>query len=277
MLRQESNVDLGNVRLEGRGNQRRVGLDVAVDGQAGAALGVMSQGELHALGLSLFLPRATSNQSPFRFLVIDDPVQAMDPAKVEGLARVLQDVARTRQVIVFTHDERLPETVDRLGIDATMWEVVRRPNSTIELRKAGDAISRYIKDARDLANDDDLPAEIRGPVIAGFLRSAVEAAALERARRRMVEAGTDRAGMQRRVAEAQTTNAIVALAIFDDRTRGGEVMGRLHNWGRGLADAYRLCREGVHDDDFAGMSRAELRMLAQVIEALTDRLSRVSP
>ena len=52
-----------------------------IDGVAGAALGVMSQGELHALALALFLPRATLPESPFRFVVIDDPVQSMDPAQ----------------------------------------------------------------------------------------------------------------------------------------------------------------------------------------------------
>jgi wobble nucleotide-excising tRNase len=51
---------------------------VTVDGVEGAALGVMSQGELHAMALSLFLPRATLPESPFRFVVIDDPVQSMD-------------------------------------------------------------------------------------------------------------------------------------------------------------------------------------------------------
>src|SRR5687768_5696276 len=52
-LRQQSNVDLGPVRLSGAGNHRRVALDVRIDGtEGGAALGVMSQGELHALGLS---------------------------------------------------------------------------------------------------------------------------------------------------------------------------------------------------------------------------------
>ena len=47
-------------------------------------------------------PRATLPASPFRFLVIDDPVQAMDPAKVDGLARVLHRTVAVRQVIVFT-------------------------------------------------------------------------------------------------------------------------------------------------------------------------------
>ena len=56
----------------------------------------MSQGELHALGLALFLPRATAAESPFGFVVIDDPVQSIDPAKVDGLARVLSSVAQSR-------------------------------------------------------------------------------------------------------------------------------------------------------------------------------------
>ena len=74
----------------------------------------MSQGELNALALSVFLPRATLPESPFRFVVIDDPVQSMDPAKVDGLARVLAEPPRDRQVVVFTHDDRLPEAVRRL-------------------------------------------------------------------------------------------------------------------------------------------------------------------
>jgi hypothetical protein len=45
-----------------------------------AAAGARQQ----ALAL-LLPPRARLPASPFRFLVIDDPVQAMDPAKVDGL------------------------------------------------------------------------------------------------------------------------------------------------------------------------------------------------
>ncbi len=88
-LRQESNVDLGEFRLTGTNTRRQLDLDVTIDGEPGSALGVMSQGEINALALSIFLPRATIAASPFRFLVIDDPVQAMDPAKVDGLAKVL--------------------------------------------------------------------------------------------------------------------------------------------------------------------------------------------
>ena len=112
---------------------------------------MMSQGELHALGLSLFLPRATVEQSPFRFVLIDDPVQAMDPAKVDGLARVLGDVAADRQVVVFTHDDRLADAVRRLEIPATVWEVQRGERSTVELQRNADPVSRYLDDARAIA------------------------------------------------------------------------------------------------------------------------------
>ena len=84
----------GRIQLTGDGTRRRVVLDVTVDGVEGAALGVMSQGELHSLALSLFVPRATLPESPFRFIVIDDPVQSMDPARVDGLARVLEGAFR---------------------------------------------------------------------------------------------------------------------------------------------------------------------------------------
>ena len=55
-------------------------------------------------------------------MVIDDPVQSMDPSRVDGLAWALEETAQTRQVIVFTHDERLHEAVRRLGIlTAGIW------------------------------------------------------------------------------------------------------------------------------------------------------------
>ena len=125
-MRLQSNVDLTAIKLEGTGKAQSVGLEVTVDGKPAGALGVMSQGELNSLALSLFLPRASLPVSPFGFVIVDDPVQAMDPARVEGLARVLQETAKQRQVVVFTHDDRLPEAVSRLQIEAEMVEVMRR-------------------------------------------------------------------------------------------------------------------------------------------------------
>ena len=51
-------------------------------------------------------------------------MQSMDPAEVDGLAGVLANSAEARQVVVFTQDNRLPEAVPRLQVDASVLEVV---------------------------------------------------------------------------------------------------------------------------------------------------------
>ena len=76
-------------------------------------------------------------------------------------------------MIVFTHDDRLPEAVRRLQLPATVWEVARREHSIVELKKNDDPVSRYLDDARALACTKDISEEARGVVIAGFCRSAV--------------------------------------------------------------------------------------------------------
>ena len=129
-----SNVTLEDVRL----GTKKVVMDVTVDGDSSVALGVMSQGELHALALSLFILRVKFDASPFGFAILDDPVQAMDPVRVDGLARVLHSLAKTRQVVVFTHDDRLPTAVRRLQIPATILSVTRRPKSHVELKTSLD-------------------------------------------------------------------------------------------------------------------------------------------
>jgi hypothetical protein len=58
--------------------------------------------------------------------------------RVEALARVLGAAARTRQVIVFTHDDRLPEAVRRLGTPPTVLSVTRRAQSIVNVRQTCD-------------------------------------------------------------------------------------------------------------------------------------------
>jgi DNA repair exonuclease SbcCD ATPase subunit len=130
-LRQGSSIDLREITLRKVGRQGRADFGVSAGGEPANALGVMSQGELLALSISVFLPRVALDESPFRFAVIDDPVQAMDASTVEGLARVLRRAAATRQIVVFTHDDRLRDAIDRLGIDATLVRVDRRPRSAV--------------------------------------------------------------------------------------------------------------------------------------------------
>jgi hypothetical protein len=245
LMRQQSRVALDDVVLAGEGPRRRVELDVTVDGVGAPALGVMSQGELHALALSLFIPRATLPGSPFRFLVIDDPVQSMDPARVDGLARVLDMVAKERQVVVLTHDDRLPEAVRRLEIAATVIEVTRRDRSIVELRAVLDPVTRYLEDAFALAKTDQLPAVVAERVIAGFCRMALEAACAAVVRRRWLGRGEPHAEVEELLAGA-TLKRLAALALFDDGNRGGDVMARLNRDKPRAADAFRQCNEGAH-------------------------------
>jgi recombinational DNA repair ATPase RecF len=249
LLRQQSNVELGRVALTGQATARKVVLDVTVDGVGGAALGVMSQGELHALALSLFLPRATLAESPFRFLVIDDPVQSMDPARVDGLARVLEEAARDRQVIVFTHDDRLPESVRRLGIDARVLEVTRRVNSVVEIRKGLDPVSRSLEDARALALTKELPSEAARRVVPGLCRLAVEARCDEVVWRRRLARGASHGEVEAALADADRLYVRTALALFDDTGRTGDVLNRLNRMGPRAGDAFMRCNKGAHEAD----------------------------
>jgi ABC-type lipoprotein export system ATPase subunit len=252
-LRLQSNVALDDIRLTGTATKRQVELDVSVDGVEGAALGVMSQGELNALALSLFIPRATLPDSPFRFVVIDDPVQSMDPARVDGLARVLADTAAKRQVVVFTHDDRLPEAVRRLGIPATVIEVTRREASVVELRPGKDPIARYIADAMALAFTENLPAEAARRVVPGLCREALEAACMEAVRRRRLGKGQPHADVEALLLAAHKLTNLAALALFDDQGRGGDVMTRINkDAGPSAGNAFKACNEGAHGD-FTGV------------------------
>lgn len=228
----------------------------------------MSQGELHALALALFLPRATMAESPFRFLVIDDPVQSMDPAKVDGLERVLSRTARERQVIVFTHDARLADAVRRLQLPATIWEAARREGSIVELKKAGDVVDRLLDDARALLNTAELPSVVGPRVVPGLCRQALEAALTERVRRRWLSVGTPHADVEDAIAHAQGPYDLAAMAYFDDMTRTGEVLTRLNNkYGRRAGDAFRDCNHAGH-----GPYRGELGLLVEDAAWLTGRV-----
>jgi recombinational DNA repair ATPase RecF len=267
-LRQESNVELGPIRLAGAATQRRVTLDVTVDGVKDAALGVMSQGELHALGLALFLPRATTVDSPFRFLVIDDPVQSMDPAKVDGLARVLHEIAASRQVVVFTHDDRLTESLRRLQLDATVWAVVRRENSVVELRRVTDPVAIYLDDARALARTTQLSEDARAVVVAGLCRGAIEAACHEVVRRRRLAKGVPHIEVERALTDAHTIYQQAALAMFDDPGRGGDVLPRLSSkYGPSFGNAFAAARDGSH-----GAYGGALPDLVRDVTRLTEKL-----
>jgi hypothetical protein len=206
----------------------------------------MSQGEVNALALSVFLPRATMPESPFRFLVIDDPVQAMDPAKVDGLAQVLNHVAAARQVIVFTHDDRLPEAIRRLGIDATVLEVTRQLESHVAVRRSMDPAERALEDAGAVGADNKLSTEVMARVVGPLCRTAVEAVLTDIARRKLLQAGRRHHEVGKALSDARKLRQKAALAMFADVDRAGDVMGTLNRHGAHFADTFRLIDTAAH-------------------------------
>jgi ABC-type Mn2+/Zn2+ transport system ATPase subunit len=263
-LRMRSSVDIGGIELAGTATKRRVVVDVTVDGISAGALGVMSQGELHSLALSLFLPRATLDESPFRFVIIDDPVQAMDPAKVEGLARVLEETARTRQVIVLTHDDRLDEVVRRLDIDATVIEVSRGARSVVTCSKTLDPVERRLRDARTVAMEEGLPSEVKGRVVPTLCRQAVEAAARDVVRSRRLGRGESHQQVEDDIEAAGKLRQVVALALFDAAEKAGEVVPKLGRLGKTI----QRCDAGAHEGD-----RGDLLQLVEDSRALVKKIS----
>ena len=264
-LSQKSSVSLDEIALEGRDNRRRVDLNVTIDGVPGAALGVMSQGEIHSLALSLFLPRVMMADTPFRFVIIDDPVQAMDPAKVDGLARVLHRVAGSRQVVAFTHDNRLPEALRRLQLPTEVIEVTRRENSEVDTRRILHPAEQFLDDARAVVRTAHLPPRVAERVVPGFCRYAIEAAAVDVVRRRRIGRGEAHAAVDAELDGATTLLMKLALTLFDDAGRAGDVMLSVQNrWGVDAADAVGMANRGSH----AGIDQSRL-------SELVDGVSRV--
>lgn len=215
-LRQESNVDLGDITLAGTATKRKAVLGGSVDGEPTQALSVMSQGEQNAVALALFLPRATSVKSPFRFVVLDDPIQAMDPSKIDGFVRVLTDIARTHQVVVFSHDDRLASVIRETGIDARLVEVVRESGSKVRVRPNADPARRLIDDAFAMIQDDKLHDDVKGRVAPNLFRMALESAAKQAHYARQSMAGTQRTVAEEQWQAARTTRQRLALAVLGD-------------------------------------------------------------
>jgi hypothetical protein len=259
-MRHESNVDLGSITLEGSATRRRAVIDGTVDGVPAGALSVMSQGELHALALALFIPRATTPASPFRFLVLDDPIQAMDPAKIGGFLDVLIELAKTRQVIVFSHDDRLPAAIRARSVPAQLLDVTREQGSLVVVKENDLPAERYVSDAEALIFDEDLDVVIKRKAAPGLFRMAVEAAAHQRFFSDQAKAGVAYHVSDVAWEDAKTTQRRLALALTGDSA--GDVSGwkahRVHRY-----PTVAICASGAHAG--AKLDRDDVRNLRNTV------------
>ena len=122
---------------------------------------ILSEGEQRAMGLALFLAEAQL-RGDTSTLVFDDPSTSLDHRFRKKMARRLVELAKERQVIVFTHDAvfltELRMAANGQGLEPTLQSVEwadQRPGSVIdglawENEKFFPQIDRIRKDATDL-------------------------------------------------------------------------------------------------------------------------------
>ena len=119
-LNADSDLQVTDLRLAGGTRAaKRVEIGLNVGGTSvlpGAKTpSILSTGQRNALTLATYFPRATQPQSPFRFLILDDPVHAFDSWRVRYLAERLRQMADDYQIVVLSHDERLWSELQRHG------------------------------------------------------------------------------------------------------------------------------------------------------------------
>jgi DNA repair exonuclease SbcCD ATPase subunit len=76
---------------------------------------ILSQGDLNALALAIFLGLASAegSTSPLGFIMLDDPSQSMGPKHKENLVELLDEVCKTRQVLLATMDSEFYTCFDK--------------------------------------------------------------------------------------------------------------------------------------------------------------------
>jgi ABC-type Mn2+/Zn2+ transport system ATPase subunit len=157
----------------------QAGLHVTDESGQPVELSMLSAGQRNALLLAPLL--AVAQGGPFRFLVIDDPVHALDEIRVDLLARKLYDIAQNRRVLVLTHDERLTEHLIALTPTCDVHSIERDIATGAVTTTARAAMwTVLIADAR--ATLAEITKQPRGVTISptdlvrGFCRMAVDAA-----------------------------------------------------------------------------------------------------
>jgi len=95
---------------------------------------VLSQGDLNALALSMFLGLVEAYSHPIRFIMMDDPSQSLGTPQKKRLVEVIDEVCETRNLIVSTMDTELQEflqsglTKAKTIYEFSKWDPKTGPN-----------------------------------------------------------------------------------------------------------------------------------------------------
>lgn len=147
----------------------------ADDGGVPRPLGALSAGQQNAFLLAPVVGRRSSR--PFGFAVFDDPVHALDEFRIETLASFLCERAKEHQVIVFTHDERLAQTL-HISTPESRFFTIERDSVSSQISITPDApLWQRLLDACSAglnAVEDESP--VKPGVARALMRQALDAA-----------------------------------------------------------------------------------------------------
>ncbi len=108
-----------------------------------------------------------------------------------------------------------------------------------------DPVDRHLTEARALAEDTELPDGVRAELVVHSCREALEAAAHQRFLRVRLGRGESQEDVDAALSQARKTHAKVALAVFDEHGRSGELYRRLNETLGGWAsNVLRACKHG---------------------------------
>ncbi|WP_281964745.1 AAA family ATPase [Serinicoccus marinus] len=140
--RETERLHLRKVTIDPTGGRRNVTLEhrpKLLGATIAASIdGVLSEGEQTALGVAGFLTEVMFDDSKSA-VVLDDPVSSLDAGRRSRVAGRLVELAKDRQVIVFTHEATFVTALNKAardqGVDITERAIIRqgdRPGKTMD-------------------------------------------------------------------------------------------------------------------------------------------------
>lgn len=265
----DAGIEIDRIGHQGGVKQRR-GVDISLTiGGRPATLGMLSSGQRNALLLAPLL--MLDDVGPFGFLLVDDPVHALDDLRVDLLARELARLGRTRQVIVLTHDPRLEEHLRArcpdLGVVALERDPVTRTVTWTRHTTAWEALLQEANTIRGAAKTDgwDDTASLES-IITGLCRNALDGAIRQATITCAVRRGTDVEQALEDLGEGLETRKRVAYV--------GRLAGGMHH----LPDTERCDRthlsdwnHGAHGGPALGIDlKASVRAARKACAELTE-------
>lgn len=102
-----------NLKLEVEEDSRTGGNNYEIKDEDGnSVIPILSQGNMNALALSIFL--ALCENMPFDFIMLDDPSQSLSSNEKKNFVEVLNSITEKKQVIISTMDSELFEYLKNL-------------------------------------------------------------------------------------------------------------------------------------------------------------------